>query len=103
MLPHTNAGILSAEEMSELRRWNASLGLMLETTSQRLRQKGEAHYYAPDKDPERGGLRMHAEAGELAIPFTSGILLGIGENIAERWTRCSRFATSTTASTISRK
>jgi len=83
MLPHTNAGILSAEEMTELRRFNASLGLMFETTSQRLRQKGEAHYYAPDKDPALR-LRMHEEAGELKIPFTSGILLGIGENDAER-------------------
>ena len=83
MLPHTNAGILSADEMVALRRWNASLGLMLETTSERLRQKGGAHYYAPDKDPKKR-LRMHEEAGELKIPFTSGILLGIGENVAER-------------------
>ena len=83
MLPHTNAGILSADEMAQLRPWNASMGLMLESTSQRLRQRGQAHYYAPDKDPARR-LRMHEEAGELAIPFTSGILLGIGENVAER-------------------
>jgi len=83
MLPHTNAGILSAEEMSALRRWNASLGLMFETTSQRLRGRGHAHYYAPDKDPAVR-LRMHEEAGALKIPFTSGILLGIGENDAER-------------------
>jgi 7,8-didemethyl-8-hydroxy-5-deazariboflavin synthase CofG subunit len=83
MLPHTNAGILSADEMAQLRRWNASMGLMLESTSQRLRQRGQAHYYAPDKDPARR-LRMHEEAGELRIPFTSGILLGIGENVAER-------------------
>jgi FO synthase len=83
MLPHTNAGILSAAEMQELKRWNASMGLMLETTSQRLRQKGGAHYYAPDKDPALR-LRMHEEAGELRIPFTSGILLGIGETVEER-------------------
>jgi len=83
MLPHTNAGILSAAEMTQLRQWNASLGLMLETTSARLRQKGEAHYYAPDKDPAVR-IRMHEEAGALRIPFTSGILLGIGENVAER-------------------
>jgi FO synthase len=83
MLPHTNAGILSADEMRELRRWNASMGLMLESTSQRLRGKGAAHYYAPDKDPAVR-LRMHEEAGELKIPFTSGILLGIGEDEAER-------------------
>ncbi len=83
MLPHTNAGILSADEMRRLRRWNPSLGLMLETTSQRLRGKGHAHFYAPDKDPAVR-IRMHEEAGELKIPFTSGILLGIGETAAER-------------------
>jgi FO synthase len=83
MLPHTNAGILSIEEMEALRPWNASMGLMLESTSQRLRQKGMAHYVAPDKDPALR-LRMHDEAGQLKIPFTSGILIGIGENAAER-------------------
>jgi len=83
MLPHTNAGILSQEEMARLRPWNASMGLMLETTSERLRERGMPHYYAPDKAPEKR-LRMHEQAGELRIPFTSGILLGIGENDAER-------------------
>lgn len=83
MLPHTNAGILRAEEMSALRPWNASMGLMLESTSERLRQKGMAHYYCPDKDPAVR-IRMHEEAGELKIPFTSGILLGIGESAEER-------------------
>jgi len=83
MLPHTNAGILSSSEMAELRRFNASMGLMLETTSQRMRARGGAHYYAPDKDPAVR-IRMHEEAGELGIPFTSGLLLGIGENDAER-------------------
>ncbi len=83
ILPHSNAGILSAGEMEKLRKSNASLGLMLESTSPRLREKGCAHYYCPDKDPAVR-LRMHVEAGELRIPFTSGILLGIGENDAER-------------------
>lgn len=83
MLPHTNAGILSLEEMAALRPFNASMGLMLETTSTRLREKGQAHYYCPDKDPALR-IRMHEEAGELKIPFTSGLLLGIGENDAER-------------------
>jgi FO synthase len=83
MLPHTNAGILSAEEMQRLKRWNASMGLMLETTSQRLRGKGMAHHVAPDKEPAVR-IRMHEEAGEIGIPFTSGILLGIGEDVAER-------------------
>jgi FO synthase len=83
MLPHTNAGLLSQSEMAALKRWNASLGLMLESTSPRLREKGMAHQYAPDKDPALR-LRMHEEAGELVIPFTTGMLLGIGENDAER-------------------
>ena len=69
--------------MERLRPWNASMGLMLETTSTRLRQRGMAHYYAPDKEPALR-LRMHEEAGELEIPFTSGLLLGIGENEGER-------------------
>jgi FO synthase len=83
MFPHTNAGILSREEMQRLRPWNASMGLMLETTSRRLRARGEAHYHAPDKEPELR-LRMTREAGELRIPFTSGILIGIGETPDER-------------------
>ena len=83
ILPHSNAGILSAGEMEKLRKSNASLGLMLESTSPRLRAKGQAHYYCPDKDPALR-LRMHEEAGQLRIPFTSGLLLGIGENDAER-------------------
>lgn len=59
------------------------MGLMLETTSRRLRMRGQAHYYAPDKEPAKR-LRMTREAGELRIPFTSGILIGIGETPEER-------------------
>jgi 7,8-didemethyl-8-hydroxy-5-deazariboflavin synthase CofG subunit len=83
MLPHTNAGLLSRDEMRALRPLNPSLGLMLESVSPRLRERGGAHYNAPDKDPQLR-LRMIREAGELRIPFTTGILLGIGENDAER-------------------
>lgn len=83
LLPHTNAGVLRLEEMEQLRPWNASMGLMLETTSPRLRGKGMAHQYAPDKEPAVR-IRMHQEAGELRIPFTTGMLLGIGENASER-------------------
>jgi len=83
MLPHTNAGILRAEEMQALRESNASMGLMLESTSKKLRDRGSAHYYCPDKDPAVR-IRMHEEAGELKIPFTSGLLLGIGETDADR-------------------
>ncbi|UCE84739.1 MAG: 7,8-didemethyl-8-hydroxy-5-deazariboflavin synthase CofG [Deltaproteobacteria bacterium] len=83
MLPHTNAGVLSRDEMAALRPVNASMGLMLETTSPRLRGKGMPHYYAPDKEPARR-LRMHEEAGELRILFTTGMLIGIGERPDER-------------------
>jgi len=83
MLPHTNAGILDESELAALRPWNASMGLMLESTSQRLRDKGMPHMHCPDKDPEIR-IRMHEQAGEQKIPFTSGMLLGIGENVAER-------------------
>lgn len=83
LLPHTNAGVLSYEEMQRLKGVNVSLGLMLENVSPRLRQKGMPHFSAPDKDPAVR-VRMLREAGELAIPFTTGILIGIGETWAER-------------------
>ncbi|MFQ5697101.1 MAG: 7,8-didemethyl-8-hydroxy-5-deazariboflavin synthase CofG [Myxococcota bacterium] len=83
LFPHTNAGVMAAGELDALRPWNASMGLMLESTSPRLRQRGEAHYWAPDKDPAKR-IRMTREAGEIGIPFTSGILIGIGETPAER-------------------
>lgn len=83
LLPHTNAGILSREEMTRLKPLNVSLGLMLENVSPRLRMPGEAHHHAPDKDPAIR-MRMLREAGELQIPFTTGILLGIGETAGER-------------------
>ena len=83
LLPHTNAGIMTREEMSGLRPFNASMGLMLENVSPRLRQRGGVHQWAPDKDPAVR-LRMLDEAGALRIPFTTGILLGIGETAAER-------------------
>lgn len=83
LLPHTNAGLLSRAEMEMLRPLNVSMGLMLENVSPRLRDRGMPHHHAPDKDPVRR-VRMIREAGQLAIPFTSGILVGIGENEAER-------------------
>ena len=83
LLPHTNAGILSREEMIRLRPVNVSLGLMLENVSERLCEKGMPHHRAPDKRPSKR-IRMTAEAGELKIPFTSGLLIGIGETAEER-------------------
>ena len=83
LLPHTNAGILTRAQMRRLKRVNASLGLMLETVSDRLCEPGMPHHRAPDKRPARR-LQMTREAGELAIPFTSGVLIGIGETRDER-------------------
>ena len=83
LLPHTNAGVLSYEEMKLLKPVNASLGLMLENVSPRLSLKGMPHFSAPDKNPSLR-LRMLREAGELSIAFTTGILVGIGETRKER-------------------
>jgi FO synthase len=83
LLPHTNAGVLTRDEMAELAPVNVSLGLMLESTSERLCAKGMPHHRAPDKRPAVR-LAMTREAGSLGIPFTSGILLGIGETRRER-------------------
>ena len=83
LLPHANPGVLSREEMAALQPVNASLGMMLESTSRRLLAPGEAHYGCPDKVPQ---VRLGAieTAGELGIPFTTGILIGIGETAEER-------------------
>jgi FO synthase len=83
LLPHSNAGLLTAEEMRRLKEVNVSLGLMLEQVSPRLRERGQVHQWAPDKEP-RLRLRMLREAGELQIPFTTGLLIGIGETLGER-------------------
>jgi 7,8-didemethyl-8-hydroxy-5-deazariboflavin synthase CofG subunit len=83
LLPHTNAGLLDKAEMAQLRPYNISMGLMLENVSPRLCQKGMAHGAAPDKDPALR-IRMLEEAGQLKIPFTTGLLVGIGETLEEQ-------------------
>ena len=83
LLPHLNPGTLTSEEMTALRPVAASMGLMLETTAERLARRGGPHAGAPDKAPARR-LATIAAAGELAVPFTSGILVGIGETRRER-------------------
>lgn len=83
LLPHSNLGLLSFEELSLLKDSNASMGLMLETVSKRLMGKGYPHYNSPGKNPEKR-LETIENAGKLKIPFTTGILVGIGENIDER-------------------
>ncbi len=83
LLPHTNAGVLTRQDMQRLRPSNPSLGLMLENVSERLCEKGMPHHRAPDKRPARR-IAMIEEAGRLRIPFTTGILIGIGETRRER-------------------
>jgi FO synthase len=83
LLPHPNPGLMSVEWLQRLSRVAPSLGLMLETTSTRLLAKGAAHDNAPDKDPAKR-LRVIEDAGRLNIPFTTGILIGIGETLEER-------------------
>ncbi|HVA39021.1 MAG TPA: 7,8-didemethyl-8-hydroxy-5-deazariboflavin synthase CofG, partial [Candidatus Binataceae bacterium] len=76
-------GLMTPAEMRMLRPLNPSMGLMLESIAPRLRGRGGVHQWAPDKDPRRR-LRMIDEAGALKIPFTTGILIGIGDTPAER-------------------
>src|SRR5438093_5382102 len=83
LLPHLNPGVMSYEELARLKHVSASMGLMLETSSDRLSEKGGPHVGSPDKVPFVR-LRTIEDAGRLAIPFTTGILVGIGETPRER-------------------
>ncbi|GAA3817409.1 bifunctional FO biosynthesis protein CofGH [Nocardioides panacisoli] len=84
LLPHLNPGVMSWEELNRLKPVAPSMGMMLETTSRRLFEtRGEAHFGSPDKDPDVR-LRVLEDAGRLSVPFTSGLLVGIGETLAER-------------------
>lgn len=83
LLPHLNPGVMSWEELARLKPVAPSMGLMLETSSTRLfTEPGMPHYGSPDKDPAVR-LRTIEDAGRLAIPFTTGVLVGIGETAAE--------------------
>lgn len=82
LLPHANPGLMARSDLARLRESNASLGLMLESTSTALFASGAAHEDAVDKWPARR-LRTIRQAGELKIPFTTGILVGIGESAAD--------------------
>ncbi|WP_017575249.1 bifunctional FO biosynthesis protein CofGH [Nocardiopsis kunsanensis] len=84
MLPHLNPGVMSWSDLQRLKPVAPSMGMMLETTSERLfTEKGQAHYGSPDKDPAVR-LRVLEDAGRSSVPFTTGVLLGIGENHTER-------------------
>ena len=83
LLPHANPGVVTRDELLALRKTCPSQGLMLESVSRRLLERGEAHFGSPDKDPT-ARLETVRLAGELTIPYTSGILIGIGETRGER-------------------
>ena len=84
LLPHLNPGVMRWEELNRLKPVAPSMGMMLETTSERLfRERGQAHFGSPDKDPAVR-IRVLEDAGRLSIPFTTGLLLGIGETLTER-------------------
>jgi FO synthase len=84
LLPHLNPGVLSWEDFQRLKPVAPSMGMMLETTAERLfTERGGPHFGSPDKDP-KVRLRVLEDAGRSAVPFTTGILIGIGETLAER-------------------
>ncbi|MGW0801782.1 bifunctional FO biosynthesis protein CofGH [Nonomuraea sp. NPDC002799] len=84
LLPHLNPGVLSWRDLQRLKPVAPSMGMMLETTSRRLfEEKGQPHYGSPDKDPAVR-LRVLEDAGRTNVPFTTGILIGIGETIEDR-------------------
>src|SRR5439155_8091424 len=83
LIPHINAGVLTAEDYAKLRPVSGSMGLMLESASERLCRRGGPHFGSPDKQPAVR-LASIGAAGAAAIPFTSGLLIGIGETREER-------------------
>ena len=83
LIPHANCGVMTRDELLALREVNGSMGLMLESVSDRLLTRGQAHYNCIGKVPATR-LETMATAGELEIPFTTGILIGIGETLEER-------------------
>jgi 7,8-didemethyl-8-hydroxy-5-deazariboflavin synthase len=78
LLPHSNLGIITKEEMKLLKMYNVSIGLMLESSSEKLLEKGMSHEFAPSKNP-RKRIEVIKNAGRMKIPITTGLLIGIGE------------------------
>ena len=91
LLPHVNPGVMSAEDIAMLRPVSASMGIMLESASERLCEPGQVHYGSPDKHP---AVRLETIrlAGEQKVPFTTGVLIGIGETRLERIEALKRIA-----------
>ncbi|MGH8317108.1 MAG: 5-amino-6-(D-ribitylamino)uracil--L-tyrosine 4-hydroxyphenyl transferase CofH [Steroidobacteraceae bacterium] len=83
LLPHLNPGVMTRADVEKLRRVSVSMGLMLETASERLSARGGPHWGSPDKRPSERLATLEA-AGEAAVPFTTGLLIGIGETRRER-------------------
>jgi FO synthase len=83
IVPHLNPGLMTDDDLAVLRPVSASMGIMVESLSERLTEKGMPHYGSPDKKPQARIDTLEA-AGRAAVPFTTGILIGIGENRAER-------------------
>ncbi|MBL6703076.1 MAG: 7,8-didemethyl-8-hydroxy-5-deazariboflavin synthase CofG, partial [SAR86 cluster bacterium] len=83
LIPHLNPGCLTAAEIKKLKPLSGSMGLMVESLSTRLTEKGQPHYGSPDKDPSFR-MKTLVEAGKQSVPFTTGILIGIGETRLER-------------------
>ena len=83
LLPHVNIGLLNRAEMEELKPFTASMGLMLESTSLKLFKKGGVHEFSPGKRPKKR-INHIENAGKLKIPFTTGLLIGIGETFEDR-------------------
>ncbi|GLY76926.1 bifunctional FO biosynthesis protein CofGH [Actinoallomurus iriomotensis] len=84
LLPHLNPGVMTWQDLQRLKPVAPSMGMMLETTSRRLfEEKGQAHFGSPDKDPAVR-LRVLEDAGRSSVPFTTGVLIGIGETVRDR-------------------
>ncbi len=83
LLPHVNPGLMETDDIAALRKVSISQGIMLESASSRLCERGGPHFGSPDKDPA-SRLQTIALAGEQGVPFTSGVLIGIGETPLER-------------------
>ena len=83
LLPHLNPGVMTREELVRLRSVSVSMGIMMESTAERLSARGGPHHRSPDKQPAVRLATLEA-AGELAVPFTTGLLIGIGETRLER-------------------
>jgi FO synthase len=102
LIPHVNAGVMDAGDIARLRKVSASQGLMLETVADRLGDKGGPHYRSPDKVPAARLATIRA-AGELKVPFTTGILIGSVRAAPNGSTPCWRSASCTPSTAISPK